>query len=59
MDNRHLIAAEGMMLTNGDIYVTELWLGDGDSADNWREITQEEANALQEAQTIKEAEYYV
>jgi hypothetical protein len=49
MDNRHLIAAEGMVLTNGEIYVAELWLGDGDSVDNWHEITREEADALQEA----------
>lgn len=59
MDNRHLIAAEGMMLTNGDVYVTEVWLGDWDSADNWHEITKEDATALQEAQTLKEAENYV
>lgn len=59
MDNRHLIAAEGMVLTNGKVYVTELWLGDGDSPDNWREITQEDATAIQEAQMIKEAENYV
>lgn len=50
MDNRHLIAAEGMVLTNGEVYVTELWLGDGDSPDNWHEITREEADAVQEAQ---------
>ena len=49
MDDRHLIASEGMLLTNGEIYVSELWLGDGDSADNWHEITREEADALQEA----------
>lgn len=58
MGNRHLIATEGMVLTNGEVYVTELWLGDGDSPDNWREITQEEANALQEVQMIKEDEIY-
>lgn len=49
MNNRHLTASEGMLLTNGEIYVSELWLGDGDSADNWHEITREEADALQEA----------
>ena len=43
MDNKHLIASAGMMLTNGDIYVTEVWLGDWDSPDNWREVTEEEA----------------
>ena len=45
MENRHLIASEGMLLTNGGIYVTELWLGDGDSVENWSEITKEEAEA--------------
>lgn len=54
MDNRYLTAAEGMVLTNGEAYVTELWLGDGDSAENWHEITKEEADALQEAQMIEE-----
>ena len=49
MDNRHLIAANGMLLTNGDVYAAEVWLGDWDSADNWHEITREEADALQEA----------
>jgi hypothetical protein len=58
MDNRHLIAAEGMVLTNGKVYVTELWLGDGDSPDNWHEITREEADAIQEAQMIKEVDFY-
>ena len=49
MNDRHLIAADGMMLTNGEIYVVELWIGNGDSADNWWEITMEEYDALQEA----------
>ena len=49
MDNRHLIASDGMVLTNGEVYVTELWLGDSDSPDNWREITHEEATVLQES----------
>ena len=47
MDDRHLTAAEGMVLTNGDVYAAEVWLGDWDSAENWREITKEEAEALQ------------
>ena len=34
----HLIAEEGMMLTNGEIYSTEVWLGRLDSPENWREI---------------------
>ena len=49
MDNKHLIAPEGMLLTNGEICVIELWLGNGDSPDNWWEITQEEAEQLYQA----------
>lgn len=54
MDNRHLTATEGMVLTNGEVYATELWLGDWDSAENWREITKAEAEALQEAKMAEE-----
>ena len=50
MDNRYLIATEGMMLTNGETYATKVRLGDWDSPDNWREITIEEYNAIQEEQ---------
>lgn len=53
MDDRHLIAPEGMRLTNGDIIVSELWLGDGDTS-IWRLITEEEAI---EFQRVKEEEY--
>lgn len=44
-----LIAAEGMTLTNGETLGKEVWLGDWDSQENWREITDEEAAALQAA----------
>jgi hypothetical protein len=42
-----LIASEGMILTNGETYGTEVYLGSGDSPDNWREITDEEYNEIQ------------
>ncbi len=38
----HLIADEGMILTDGDVYSTEVWLGKLDSPENWREITMDE-----------------
>ena len=31
-----------MVLTNGETYGTEVYLGTGDSVDNWHEITEEE-----------------
>lgn len=42
-----LIASEGMVLTNGETYGTEVYLGTGDSADNWSEITEEEYERIQ------------
>ena len=38
-----LIASNGMMLTNGEVFGKEVFLGTGDSADNWHEITEAEA----------------
>lgn len=42
-----LTAAEGMTLTNGEVFGKEVYLGTGDSADNWAEITDSEAAKLQ------------
>lgn len=42
-----LTAAEGMTLTNGEAYGKEVYLGCNDSPDNWQEITDSEAAALQ------------
>lgn len=39
---KKLIAAEGMILTNGDTYGKEIFLGSGDDAANWSEITEAE-----------------
>ena len=50
-----LTAAEGMTLTNGEVYSKEIYLGCNDSADNWHEITDEEAEQLQaEAEKVGE-----
>ena len=46
-----LKADEGMMLTNGETFGNVVYLGFNDSADNWHEITDEEAQALQEETT--------
>ncbi len=37
-----LTPSEGMVLTNGETYSTEVYLGKNDSPDNWHEITVEE-----------------
>ena len=37
-----LKADEGFYLTNGDTFAKVVYLGKNDSADNWREVTEEE-----------------
>ena len=39
---RKLTASDGYVLTNGDVYGKEVYLGVNDSADNWHEITDAE-----------------
>lgn len=46
MDNV-LTAREGYVYTNGETFSTVIRLGKNDSADNWHEITEEEAERLQ------------
>ena len=52
IDGNHLIAAEGKVLTNGESYSTEVWLGIYDKPDNWREI--EEENIPIETEEVEE-----
>ena len=42
MNTRILIPSVGMVLTNGEVYSTEVYLGCNDNPENWSEITQEE-----------------
>ena len=46
---RKLTADEGKVLTNGEAYFKELYLGIYDSADNWHEITDAEYEAIMAA----------
>ena len=39
---RKLTASEGRVLTNGEAYGKEIYLGVNDSAENWHEITDAE-----------------
>ena len=42
-----LTASQGMTLTNGETYGKEVYLGCNDNAENWHEIPDSEAEALQ------------
>ena len=50
MDNV-LIAKEGYVYTNGETFASIIRLGKNDSAFNWHEITDEEAEVLQKETT--------
>lgn len=47
---RKLTANAGMVLTNGNAYGKEVYLGLNDSEESWHEITEEEHNKILEEQ---------
>lgn len=49
-------ADEGMVLTDGNAFGTTVYLGKYDLVDNWHEITEEEAERLQNAEMPTEEE---
>jgi hypothetical protein len=52
-----LTASDGFVLTNGEAYGKEIYLGVNDSAENWREITESsygEIMAEKESETTEE-----
>ncbi len=44
-----LTASEGMVLTNGEAFGKEIYLGCNDSPDNWREITEAEYDEIRKS----------
>lgn len=56
IDEKTYKADEGMKLTNGETFVDIIYLGKNDSIDNWHEITEEEAERLQNTETPTENE---
>ena len=53
-----LVASEGHFLANkdNDFYCREVYLGKGQTAENWHEITAEDAKAIDAAQEAKRLE---
>ena len=51
IDKKTIQADSGMVLTNGETFGSIVYLGTNDSIDNWHEITEEEAERLQNTET--------
>lgn len=48
MERKVLIASEGMLLTDGEIYGTKIFLAEGRSAEEFHEISREEYEKMKE-----------
>jgi hypothetical protein len=48
MSRLKMKATEGMVLTNGEVFGRQIFLGTGDNPDNWHEIPEAEYEALME-----------
>ena len=57
MNRVKLIATEGMILTNGELYGRVVYLGTGESPDNWQEISETEYETLLAQEAATEADY--
>ena len=55
IQNNRLIADNDKRLIFGDIIAVEVWLAPNDSVDNWKEISKEEAEVLENKLKEKEA----
>ena len=47
---RKLLASDGFILTNGDAYGKEIYLGKFDKEENWREISDAEYESIKAAE---------
>lgn len=54
MERIKITASEGMVLTNGEVYGTTIYLAEGVTRDSFWEIPKEEYEALVEAVDIPE-----
>lgn len=58
MNRLKMVATDGMILTNGETYGTEVYLGSGDSPDNWYEIPLAEYEKRMEEQNHETDHFY-
>ena len=58
INGNKLTAADGMTLTNGKAFGKTVWLASGDRPENWREVTDEEAETMRtDLEEAQEADY--
>ena len=55
MSRIKLVATEGMIYTNGESFGRTVFLGTGDSPDNWHEITESEYQAIMEYESEEDS----
>lgn len=51
-----LIAGEGKVLTNGEVYTSVVYLGVDEDAENWSEINAEDVPKIEETAEMTETE---
>ena len=51
INEKTIKADEGMKLTNGEAFANIVYLGNNDCAENWKEITIDEAKRLKKEQS--------
>ena len=56
LNPKMLIAGEGKMLTNGEVYTSVIYLGKDENMDNWYEINADEVPTETEIETENEEE---
>lgn len=52
-------ASEGMILTNGEIYGSKIYLAEGLNEKDFKEITKEEHSEIMRKQELLEAQKYI
>lgn len=56
-ERKELHATEGHILTNGTNYVTDIWLAEGESGEDYYEITLEEYAAIENSEEATDEDY--
>lgn len=56
LNPKMIIAGEGKVLTNGEVYTSVVYLGVDERVDNWSEINEEDVPKPEEAEAVESEE---